>query len=202
MIGPKIFNTSTFCAAALASALLVPVWSIAAPVSYTIDPSHTYPSFEADHMGGLSTWRGKFNRSAGTVVLDRAAKAGTIAVEVDVASVDFGHDEMNAQARSSKILDTAKFPKASFKGAFSAFDGDRPTEAKGEFTLHGVTRPMTMKIGKFKCIDHPLEKREACGADVETSFDRRDFGIDFALDMGFDPNVDLNIQVEALRDPK
>jgi len=202
MIGPQIINTLPIRAAVLAGALLAPVWSTAAPVRYTIDPSHTYPSFEADHMGGLSTWRGKFNRSAGTVVLDRAARSGTIAVEVDVGSVDFGHDEMNAQARSSKILDAAKFPKARFDGTFSAFDGDRPTEARGEFTLHGVTRPMTMKIDQFKCIDHPLEKREACGADVQTSFDRRDFGIDFAVDMGFDPKVDLNIQVEALRDPK
>ncbi|MYZ41774.1 polyisoprenoid-binding protein [Achromobacter sp. KS-M25] len=201
MTGPQITNTLPFRAAVLAGALIAPLWSSAAPVNYTIDPSHTYPSFEADHMGGLSTWRGKFNRSAGTVVLDRAARSGTIAVEVDVGSVDFGHDEMNAQARSSKILDAAKFPEARFNGTFSAFDGDRPTEAKGEFTLHGVTRPMTMKIGQFKCIDHPLEKREACGADVQTSFDRRDFGIDFALDMGFDPKVDLNIQVEALRDP-
>lgn len=204
MFRQQIINTSPLRAVALASALagalFMPASVMAAPVQYTIDPSHTYPSFEADHMGGLSTWRGKFNRTAGTVVLDRAAQTGKIAVEVDVASVDFGHDEMNDQARSSKILDAARFPKARFTGTFSAFDGDRPTEAKGEFTLHGVTRPMTMKISRFKCINHPLEKREACGADVQTTFDRRDFGIDFALDMGFDPKVDLNIQVEALRD--
>lgn len=171
----------------------------AAPVTYDIDPSHTYPSFEADHMGGLSTWRGKFNRSQGTIVLDRQAKAGSIDVTVDIKSVDFGHDEMNAHAVAPDIFNAAKYPTATFKGIFTKFDGDRPTEAQGDFTLRGVTRKLTMKIDKFKCIDHPMEKREACGADVLASFNRGDYGLDFALDMGFNPNVDLRIQVEALR---
>lgn len=70
----------------------------AAPVTYDIDPSHTYPSFEADHMGGLSTWRGKFNRSSG------------------VNSVDFGHDEMNKHAVAPDIFDARKYPTATFKG--------------------------------------------------------------------------------------
>ena len=171
----------------------------AAPVTYEIDPSHTYPSFEADHMGGLSTWRGKFNRSSGTIVLDRQAKSGTIDVTVQIDSVDFGHDEMNAHAIASDIFNAAKYPTATFKGTFTQFDGDRPIAAEGDFTLRGVTRKLAMKIDKFKCIDHPMEKREACGADVSASFNRGDYGLDFALDKGFKPEVDLKIQVEALR---
>ena len=50
----------------------------AAPVSYEIDPQHTYPSFEADHMGGMSVWRGKINSSAGKIVLDKQAGTGTV----------------------------------------------------------------------------------------------------------------------------
>ena len=68
----------------------------AEPVRYTLDPAHTYPSFAADHLG-ISVWRGKFTRSRGHVVLDRAARTGTVEVEVDVASVSFGHAEMDAQ---------------------------------------------------------------------------------------------------------
>lgn len=82
--------------------------SLAAPVKYDIDPGHTYPSFEADHMGGLSTFRGKFNTTSGTIVLDRAAETGSIEVNVDTGSIDFGHDELNAHAKSADMFDVAK----------------------------------------------------------------------------------------------
>lgn len=173
----------------------------AAPVTYDIDPSHTYPSFEADHMGGLSTWRGKFNQSSGVIVLDRAARTGTIDVTVQIDSIDFGHDEMNRHAVAADIFDAARYPTATFKGRFTEFDGDRPEQAVGEFTLRGVTRTLTLDIDDFKCIQHPMEKREACGADVSTSFNRGDYGLSFGLDMGFKPKVELEIQVEALRRP-
>lgn len=171
----------------------------AEPVTYDLDPDHTYPSFEADHMGGLSTWRGKFNRSSGTVVLDRAARTGSIDVTVDMKSVDFGHDEMNRHAMAADILDVERYPTAVFKGKFTEFDGDVPEKARGELTLHGVTRSITLDIDDFKCIMHPMTKREACGADVSAEFNRADYGIDFALNMGFKPEVELKIQVEGQR---
>lgn len=171
----------------------------AAPVTYDIDPSHTYPSFEADHMGGLSTWRGKFNKSSGVIVLDREARSGTIEVTVDINSVDFGHDEMNKHAVAEDIFNAAKYPTATFKGKFDKFDGDVPETATGEFTLKGVTRTITLDIDDFKCIQHPMKKVPACGADVSTSFNRGDYGLNFGLDMGFKPEVELEIQVEALQ---
>lgn len=191
-------STKSFAAV---SALALTSAAYAAPVTYDIDPSHTYPSFEADHLGGLSTWRGKFNRSSGVITLDRAARSGTIDVTVDINSVDFGHDEMNKHAVAPDIFDAAKYPMATFKGSFTAFDGDKPEEATGQLTLRGVTKTVKMDIDDFKCIDHPMEKREVCGADVSTSFNRGDFGLNFGLDMGFKPEVDLKIQVEALRRP-
>ncbi|OZI74894.1 YceI family protein [Bordetella genomosp. 12] len=171
----------------------------AAPVTYDVDPSHTYPSFEADHMGGLSTWRGKFNRTNGVIILDRQARSGTIDITVDINSVDFGHDEMNQHALAADIFDAKKYPTATFKGRFTKFDGDKPEKARGELTLRGVTRDVTLDIDDFKCMMHPMEKREVCGADVSAEINRRDFGLDFGLDMGFKPKVELQIQVEALR---
>ncbi|MGE8639005.1 MAG: YceI family protein, partial [Achromobacter sp.] len=97
--------------------------------------------------------------------------------------------------------DAARYPTATFKGKFTKFDGDRPEEATGDLTLRGVTRPVKMEIDDFKCIQHPMEKREVCGADVSTKFSRKDFGLDFGLDMGFKPEVELKIQVEAGRRP-
>lgn len=171
----------------------------AAPVTYEIDPSHTYPSFEADHFGGLSTWRGKFTQSAGKVALDRAAKTGTIDITVQTDSVDFGHDKMNAHAKNEEIFDVSKYPTATYKGKFTAFSGDVPTEAQGEFTFHGVTKPLTLKINRFKCMPHPMKKKEVCGADAAAEFNRADFGVNFGQQMGFDMGVKLQIQVEALK---
>ena len=185
----------------LSAATTLSLPAIAAPVTYDVDPSHTYPSFEADHMGGLSTWRGKFNKTSGVIVLDRAARCGTIDITVQIDSIDFGHDEMNKHAVAPDIFDAAKYPTATFKGRFTEFDGDRPKTAVGDFTLRGVTHPLELEIEQFKCINHPMEKREACGADVSASFNRSDYGLNFALDMGFNPKVELEIQVEALRRP-
>jgi polyisoprenoid-binding protein YceI len=84
--------------------------AVAAPVTYTLDPNHTYPSFEADHMGGLSVWRGKFTDTSGTVVYDKAAKSGTIDVTVQTNSIDFGNAKLNEHASGPEIFDAAKFP--------------------------------------------------------------------------------------------
>ncbi|QOY94266.1 polyisoprenoid-binding protein [Massilia sp. UMI-21] len=165
--------------------------------TYKIEPNHTYPSFEADHMG-ISVWRGKFNKTEGTVTLDRKAKTGTLDITVDIDSIDFGHDKMNAHAKSPDIFDAAQFPTATFKSKSIKFTGDVPTAAEGELTLHGVTKPLTLNISKFKCIDHPMLKREVCGADVSGSFQRSDFGINYGLPR-FSPEVKLAIQVEAVK---
>jgi polyisoprenoid-binding protein YceI len=164
--------------------------------TYSIDPAHTYPSFEADHMG-TSIWRGKFTKSGGTVVLDRAAKTGSVDIAIDTASIDFGFAKMNEHAKSADMFDVAKFPTATYKGPI-VFKGDVPTEVNGELTLHGVTRPVKLTINSFKCIMHPMLKREVCGADAAANFKRSDFGIAFGVPT-FSPEVKLAIQVEAVK---
>ena len=171
----------------------------AAPATYTIDPSHTYPSFEADHMG-LSVWRGKFDKSSGKVTLDRAASSGDVAITIDMASVDFGLDKLNKWALGKEFFDTARYPKASYKGRLAGFVDGAPTRVDGELTLHGVTKPVVLKINSFKCIPHPIYKRELCGADALTTIDRSAFGIDAGKSYGFKMDVTLRIQVEALVD--
>ena len=166
--------------------------------TYKIDPSHTYPSFEADHMGGLSVWRGKFDKSEGDITLDRAAKTGTVAITIDTTSIDFGMAKMNEHAKSPDIFDTAKFPTAVYKGKI-VFKGDVPASVNGELTLHGVTKPVTLAINKFKCIQHPMLKREVCGADASATFKRSDFGVSYGEQYGFNQEVKLAIQVEAIK---
>jgi len=167
--------------------------------TYVIEPNHTYPSFEADHMGGLSVWRGKFTNTSGSITLDRKAKTGTVDITIDASTIDFGHAKMNEHAKSADMFDVAKFPTATYKSKSITFKGDTPVSVDGELTLHGVTRPVKLTINQFKCIQHPMFKREACGADATASFNRSDFGIDYGVQMGFNPTVKLAIQVEALK---
>jgi len=167
--------------------------------TYNIDPSHTYPSFEADHFGGLSVWRGKFTKTSGTITLDRAAKTGAVDIAIDPASIEFGMVKLDEHVKSPDMFDVAKYPTASYKSKSIRFRGDTPVEVDGELTLHGVTRPVTLAINKFKCIQHPMYKREVCGADASATFNRADFGIDYGVKMGFSPEVKLAIQVEAIK---
>ena len=183
----------------LATLATLPLQVHAAQERYTIDPQHTFPSFEADHMG-MSHWRGKFNRSSGSVLLDKAAGKGSVEVEIDVASVDFGLDALNTAAIGKELFETAKYPKATYRGELADFVDGAPTRVRGQLTLHGVTRPVELRITRFKCMPHPLSKRDWCGADAEASFDRSQFGLDAGKDYGFDMTVALRIQVEATRD--
>src|ERR1700734_3132989 len=88
----------------------------AAPVTYILDPAHTYPRFAADHKGGLSVWRGKFDTTSGKVVYDKAAKSGSIEVTVAMNSINFGMPKLDEHAKSAEMFDAAKYPTATFTG--------------------------------------------------------------------------------------
>ena len=170
----------------------------AAADSYTIDPDHTYPSLEFSHMG-LSVWRGKFDRTRGTITVDRAARTGTVDVVVDPASIDFGLDKMDEKARSDDFFNVAQFPTATYKGKLK-FAGDVPKAVDGEITLMGVTRPLQLTINSFKCMPHPMITKEVCGADAEGDLNWSQYGMKMSKygegEMG---RVHLRIQVEALK---
>jgi polyisoprenoid-binding protein YceI len=181
--------------------LLLALEASAAVDHYTIDPNHTYPSFKAAHMAAISYWRGKFDRSSGTVTLDRAAKTGSVEITIDTTSIDFGLDKMNTHAKSDEFFDVEKFPTAVYKGSRMDFDGDTPVAVHGTLTLHGVTRPVDLKIASFKCIPHPVFKREVCGADASAEIDRTEFGMGRGVPDGVPTGkVGIEIQVEAIKD--
>jgi polyisoprenoid-binding protein YceI len=171
--------------------------AFAAPMSYEIDPNHTYPTFEADHMG-ISFWRGKIDSSSGKITLDKAAGTGTVDVTMDMKTLDFGHKGLNDHAQTPDLFDTAKFPTATFTGKLVKFKDGAPTAVEGSLTLHGVTRPVTLTINKFVCKEHPMMKKEVCGADASAQINREDFGVTFGKQMGFGMGVTLRISVEAL----
>jgi len=170
-----------------------------APSTYKLDPNHTHPSFEVDHSGGLSVWRGLFKSTQGTVTLDRAAATGTVDVTIDASSVDFGLDSLSQHVIAADILDVAKFPTATYKGTLGDFKDGAPTTVTGELTLHGVTKPVNLQIDSFKCIQNPMLKREVCGADAIGTFNRADFGVNYGQKSGVKQDVNLRIQVEGTK---
>ena len=172
---------------------------VAAPVTYNIDPSHTYPSFETDHFGGVSVWRGKFTKSSGTIVMDPQAGTGTVDITIDTSSIDLGNAKLDEHTKTAEMLDVAKYPTATYKGKLAGFKNGAPTEIQGEFTLHGVTKPLTLKIDSFKCMTYPQDKKEHCGADAVGTFNRADYGISYGDKYGFKMDMKLAIQVEAVR---
>jgi len=189
MLKPALACLSSLAAAA----------AVAAPVTYTLDPNHTFPSFEADHFGGMSILRGKFDASSGKVVLDKDARSGTVEVTVDMTSIDFGHPKLNEHTKSAEMFDVVKFPTATFKGKLANFKGDAPTSVEGQLTLHGVTKPVTLTVNQFKCMVNPMYKKEVCGADAEGSINRADFGVNYGQQFGFKMDVKLRIEVEGIR---
>lgn len=181
-----------------AALAVVAASATAAPEKYNIDPAHTYPAFEADHMGGLSLWRGKFNSSSGSVTLDRAAKTGSVEVTINMASIDFGHDGMNDHAKGADMFDVKKYPTATYKGSFSKWNGDSPTEVDGQLTMHGVTKPVKLAINSFLCKQN-MQRRMVCGADASATINRDEFGVNFGVQMGFKMATKLLITIEAVK---
>jgi polyisoprenoid-binding protein YceI len=183
----------------LVASMAASTGALAAPVSYEVDANHTHPVFEADHFGGVSVWRGIFNASKGSIVLDREANSGSVDVTIDAASVLTGVPDLDKHVKSAEFLDVEKFPTATYKGKLAKFKDGAPTEVQGELTLHGVTKPVTLTIKSFKCKAHPMKPgQELCGADAHTEINREEFGINWGKNFGFGMKVGLSIQVEAI----
>jgi polyisoprenoid-binding protein YceI len=190
-------SSTQYLLAVVIAAAAIP--ALAAPENYTVDPTHTYPSLEFSHMG-ISVWRGKFNKTSGKVVLDRVAKSGAVDVTIDISSINFGLAAMDEKARSDDFFNAGKFPTATYKGTLK-FAGDRPSAVEGQITIMGVTRPVTLSINLFKCMPHPMLKKEVCGADAQGELNWSEYGMKLSqYGQGDAGRVHLRIQVEAIKD--
>jgi len=135
--------------------------------------------------------------------MDVAAKTGSLDVAIDISSVEFGNDKLNDEAVNSSappIFEAAKYPTAYCKGTLGGLVDGSPTTVAGVLTLHGVTKPVALRLNSFKCaVDLPNTRKQVCGADAVGTFNRADFGITSGQKYGFKMDVTLHIQVEAFR---
>jgi len=190
------FRTLAIAAVVLVADSTITSLAFAVPAQYTIDPQHTYPSFEASHVG-ISMWRGKFDKTTGTASFDEAAGQGVVDISVDPKNVDFGLKSLNDFMVGPDFFDVVRFPESHYHGTLAGFVKGAPTRIEGALTLHGVTKPLTLTVNSFKCIPHPMLKRQLCGADAFATFQRDEFGLDAGKSYGFSMEVTLRIQVEA-----
>ena len=166
--------------------------------TYAIDPAHTYVTFEIGHFG-TSTNRGRFDRKEGTIRFDRAGKTGKVDVTIDVTSINTGFEAFNKHLQSADLFDAAKYPTAKFSSDKFSFNGDKVSVITGTLTLLGKTLPVTLKATEFNCYQNPMNKKEVCGGDFETTIDRTQWGMNYGIDWGFPKDVRLIVQVEATK---
>ena len=196
---------SSKSAIALIAAAL-PFSAGAAPANYTIDPYHTYVHFEVDHLAGLSRMRGSFDKSAGKFTLDPAARTGSLEVTIQAASISTGDNDKGTRARSRDehlrapdFFNVAEFPTLTFKSTRVAFKGDNPGSVEGNLTLLGVTRPVTFTIERWKCMAHPISKKDLCGGNATGTIRRSEFGMKYGIPSVGD-ELALWIEIEGYKD--
>jgi polyisoprenoid-binding protein YceI len=169
----------------------------AEPATYVLDGTHTLPRFSYSHFG-YSTQLSRFDKTTGTIVLDKEAKAGSVDVVIDTTSVDTGSATFNGHIQAEEFLDTAQYPTATFKSTKVVFEGDKPVSVEGNLTLKGITRPVTLTVTSFLAMPHPLLKKDAIGANATTTIRRSDFNAaKYAPYVGDEVRID--IAVEAIK---
>ncbi|MGY6587988.1 MAG: YceI family protein [Wenzhouxiangella sp.] len=186
----RLLNCLTVITATLVLSVSFAAPLLAAPETYIIDDSHTYPSFSWNHFG-LSTQQARFNRTTGTITIDREALTGSVDIEIDMTSVNTGYPDFDEHIQGEGFFNTAEFPTATFRSTEVHFDGDTPVSVDGELTINGVTRPVTLEINSFTAMVHPMVQRPAIGANASTNILRSDF------DAGqFVPSVSDEVRID------
>ncbi len=166
----------------------------AAPVTYDVDGSHTFPRFSYSHFG-YSTQLSSFSKTTGKVVFDAEAKKGTVDIVIDMKSVSTGFADFNEHIQGEDFLDTAKFPHASFKSTKVVFEGDKPQSIEGQLTIKGVTKPVTLTVTSFQAMPHPMMKKPALGANAFTVIKRSEFNAGkYATYVGDEVRIDIAIE--------
>jgi polyisoprenoid-binding protein YceI len=169
----------------------------AAPEEFALDPGHTFPVFEVRHLG-ITTQRGRFNRTTGKVMLDRDTGAAAVELRIDARSVDTGNEELDQMLRNQYYFNVAAYPEITYAAASFTLREGEPSTIDGHLTFLGVTKPVPLKVLGFKCTRLPAIVVLRCGADLSATFKRSDFGLTTMAGFVSD-EVTLVIQAEAVR---
>ncbi len=143
---------------------------------YVVDADHTSVSFQVGHLG-ISMIHGRFNEVAGEFTLDSASPAASsFSMTIRTASVDTGNKKRDDHLRSPDFFNVKQFPTITFKST-SVKPAGEGYEVAGDFTLHGVTRPITFALKGGKTADFP-KGTQRIGFSTELALKRTDYGMD------------------------
>jgi polyisoprenoid-binding protein YceI len=165
--------------------------------TYSVEPTHTFVTWEAKHFG-TSTSRGRFDKKSGSITIDRKAKTGKAEITIDMKSMNTGVAPFDKHLTGDDFFAAEKFPEAKFVGTSFKFDGDKVIEVAGTLTMRGKTNPVTLKGTGFNCYMNPFVKREVCGGDFETTITRSQYDMSYGLP-GIPDAIRLLIQIEAIK---
>lgn len=173
-----------FAAALLAAC---PLAAHAQAENYKVDPLHSFPHFAVDHLGVSTMW-GRFDKMSGSFTVDRAGHKGSVELTIETASVTTGDNDKGSRPRTrdehlrqADFFNVAEFPRMTYKSTNVKFNGDAPSEVEGQLTMLGVTKPVNLKIDRWVCKEHPVNKRAMCGGNASGSFKRTDFGMKYGV---------------------
>ena len=185
-------------ALAITVALSAAATAQAAPETYAIDVTHTAPRFEYTHLG-YSNQQHRFDKTSGKIVIDRAAKTGSVDISIDARSVNTGYATFNEHIQGEDFFHTAQYPTITFKSTGVKFEGDKPVAVEGNLTMKGVTKPVTLSVTHFHAMPHPMLKKDAIGANAVAKLKRSEFNMGKNAPYVSD-EVTLSIAVEAVKE--
>jgi polyisoprenoid-binding protein YceI len=197
---------TTRIAPALCATLALSVAALAAdPVqTYKIDPAHTSVTFSIRHL--VTRVQGQFREVAGTITVDRQnPAASSVTFTIQAASVDTRIEQRDKHLRSADFFDVEKYPQITFASKKIVPKDTTHFDVTGDFTMHGVTKEITVPVEFLGDIKDPWGNDRA-GFSVTATLNRKDYGIVWnkALDQGgmmLGDDVDVDIQIESVRKP-
>jgi polyisoprenoid-binding protein YceI len=185
----------------LAIAVGVTGWALAATSadSYALDPAHTSATFKIEHLG-ISWVSGRFNDVSGKCAIDKAAPTqSTFEMTIKPASIDTNQPQRNEDLRSTNFFNVKEFPEMTFKSTSvkKAADGDGVYEVTGDFTMHGMTKPVTFVLRGGKEAEFP-KGTQRIGFFTEFSLKRSDYGMD-KMPTAIGDVVKITVSFEAVK---
>ena len=168
----------------------------AAPETYVIDNSRTSSQFSYRYLG-LSNQTNRFEKISGRMVFDRATQSGSADVTIDATSVSTGQALLDEQMQAADFFDTANYPVITFKSGTMSLNGEQ-SSLSGELTIKGVTRPVTLAVTHFQCMQDPTFKVETCGANATVTVRRSDFNMGKYAFLVSD-DITLNLALKAVK---
>jgi len=162
---------------------------------YSFDPEHSYVEWNINHLG-FSTQTGKWFVEGSLLLDPDKAENSQVKISIKVASMVTGIDELNKHLSSALFFDTAQFSLASFVSTKVKLTGKNTALVDGLLTLHGISKPITLKVTLNKLAPNLLSNKMTAGFTATTQLKRSDFGITaFLPEVG--DEVGITIGAEA-----